>query len=127
MLCHRTLSQTHIGQLSSLASLRRQDSRHSESNILVPTEAIGIEVVPLGGYFWRARVSRRNPIAYMQSLKDHIAAENDELFPMADDLLSPDEIDKLYYRCIDKDEELGVERKKEFENNINKFKRNEAV
>ena len=64
---------------------------------------------------------------YMQSLKDHIAAENDELFPMADDLLSPDEIDKLYYRCIDKDEELGVERKTEFENNINKFKRNEAV
>lgn len=64
---------------------------------------------------------------YLQSLKDHIAAENDELFPMADDLFSPDEIEKLYYRCIDKDEELGVVRKQEFENHINKLNRNEAV
>ena len=64
---------------------------------------------------------------YLQSLKDHIAAENDELFPMADDLFSPDEIERLYYRCIDKDEELGVARKQEFENHIIKLNGNEAV
>ncbi|MBI5857708.1 MAG: hemerythrin domain-containing protein [Sphingobacteriales bacterium] len=64
---------------------------------------------------------------YMEKLKDHIAAENDELFPMADDILSADEINRLYYKCIDKDEELGIERKKEYEEKIKKLNRNETV
>ncbi|HWR33103.1 MAG TPA: hemerythrin domain-containing protein [Chitinophagaceae bacterium] len=64
---------------------------------------------------------------YMDKLRDHIAAENDELFPMADTILSADEIDKLYYRCIDKDEELGRGRKKEYEEQIKKLNRNETV
>ena len=65
--------------------------------------------------------------AYIDKLRDHIAAENDELFPMADTILSADEIDKLYYRCIDKDEELGRGRKNNYEEQIKKLNRNETV
>ncbi|HWR33116.1 MAG TPA: hemerythrin domain-containing protein [Chitinophagaceae bacterium] len=65
--------------------------------------------------------------SYMDKLRDHIAAENDELFPMADDILSAEEIDRLYFKCIDKDEELGIVRKKDYEEQIKMLKRNETV
>lgn len=64
---------------------------------------------------------------YMVKLRDHIAAENDELFPMADDLFPAGEMSRLYYKCIDKDEELGMARKKEYEEQIKKLNRNAAV
>ena len=65
--------------------------------------------------------------SYISILKDHIAAENDELFPMAEDIFSKDELDKLYYKCIDKDWDLGIIHKEEMENLINKLQSNEAV
>jgi hemerythrin-like domain-containing protein len=65
--------------------------------------------------------------SYIIKLKDHIAAENDELFPMAEDIFSQDELDKLYYKCIDKDRELGINRKEDLENSIKKLQENEAV
>jgi hemerythrin-like domain-containing protein len=65
--------------------------------------------------------------SYMNKLREHIAAENDELFPMADGILSAGESDRLYYKCIDKDEELGITRKKDYEEQIKKLSRNETV
>lgn len=65
--------------------------------------------------------------SYITKLKDHIAVENDELFPMADDIFSKDELDKLYYKCIDIDRDLGVNQKEELENLIKKLTGNETV
>ena len=59
---------------------------------------------------------------YSHDLLDHIAAENEELFPMADTILSEGELEKLYYKCIDIDNELGIERKEDLENFIKNFK-----
>ena len=59
--------------------------------------------------------------AYCHDLIDHIAAENEELFPMADTLLNDDDLEKLYYQCLDKDNELGMARKEELENFIKNF------
>jgi len=64
---------------------------------------------------------------YISKLKDHIAVENDELFPMTDDMLSKDELDKLYYKCIDKDREMGFIQKEELEDLIKKLSGNETV
>jgi hemerythrin-like domain-containing protein len=65
--------------------------------------------------------------SYINELNDHIAVENDELFPMTDDIFSKDELEKLYYQCIDKDEELGKAQKMVLEYRIKKLNRNEAV
>lgn len=59
---------------------------------------------------------------YISTLKDHIAVENDELFPMADDIFNPDELDKLYHKCKDKDREMGISRKEELGTRIKKYK-----
>jgi hemerythrin-like domain-containing protein len=58
---------------------------------------------------------------YCHDLIDHIAAENEELFPMMDTLLNDDDLEKLYYQCLDKDNELGMARKEELENFIKNF------
>lgn len=63
---------------------------------------------------------------YIDQLKDHIAVENDELFPMADDIFTPDELDKLYHQCLDKDRELGISRKETFANRFKTTTTNEA-
>jgi hemerythrin-like domain-containing protein len=65
--------------------------------------------------------------SYISRLKDHIAAENDELFPMADAIFSDDELEKLFYKCIDKDRELGITLKEAFENIIKNSAKNETV
>jgi hemerythrin-like domain-containing protein len=65
--------------------------------------------------------------SYIRELKDHIAVENDELFPMADDLFSADELDRLYYQCIDADREMGTGQKEELEELIKKLTGNETV
>ena len=59
---------------------------------------------------------------YIDELLDHIAAENEELFPIADTLFAEDELEKLYYKCIDIDYELGLIHKEELENYIKNFK-----
>lgn len=60
--------------------------------------------------------------SYIQALRDHIAVENDELFPMADALCSPDELEVQFYRCVDLDSALGKERKQALEMLIEKNK-----
>ena len=64
---------------------------------------------------------------YIQALRDHIAIENDELFPMVDNLFSKDELEKLYYSCIDQDTDLGLSRKGELENLSKTFQFNETT
>jgi len=53
--------------------------------------------------------------AYGNDLLDHIAAENDELFVMAESLFSEDELQTLFFRFKDADMELGEGRKAELE------------
>lgn len=58
---------------------------------------------------------------YAESLLDHIAVEDDEVFQMMDTLFSPDELDKIYFRFQDIDNELGLEEKHRWENVANTF------
>ena len=51
--------------------------------------------------------------AYAGELTDHIAVENEEIFPMADVLFSPDELKAIAFRFEDCDRELGREQKEE--------------
>jgi hemerythrin-like domain-containing protein len=50
---------------------------------------------------------------YMNELLDHIAAENDELFVMAESLLSASDLETMYFRFKDIDLELGESNKAE--------------
>ena len=53
---------------------------------------------------------------YREILLMHIEAEDDELFPMAENLFSDSEKENMYFRFRDIDRELGEARKKDFEN-----------
>ncbi|RMH81118.1 MAG: hypothetical protein D6681_18380, partial [Calditrichaeota bacterium] len=55
---------------------------------------------------------------YRSDLRDHISAENDELFVTADDILSEDEKERLYFSFLDKDRELGEARKQAYEEQV---------
>jgi len=55
---------------------------------------------------------------YINDLLDHIAAENEELFVLADNLFSDNEKETIYFKFMDIDMELGEERKKEYEQKI---------
>ncbi len=68
--------------------------------------------------------AQKKLMTYISDLQNHIAAENDELFPMAESMLDEKEMDKLYFDCIDKDRELGVPQKEKLENFITNFKFN---
>ena len=48
---------------------------------------------------------------YMNELLDHIAAENDELFVIAESLLSKEDQESIYFRFKDIDVQLGESRK----------------
>ena len=52
---------------------------------------------------------------YAEMLYDHIGIEDDEVFPMVDWLFDDDELAKLHHKCIDKDMELGRDKKECFE------------
>lgn len=56
---------------------------------------------------------------YFNELIDHIAAENEELFVMAENMLSDDELEKIYFKFQDIDIALGQDRKVKLENIIN--------
>ncbi|MGP8215115.1 MAG: hemerythrin domain-containing protein [Bacteroidia bacterium] len=58
---------------------------------------------------------------YAESLLDHIAVEDEEIFQMMDTLFSPDELEKMYYRFEDCDNELGNEEKHTMERHITKI------
>ena len=55
---------------------------------------------------------------YLQDLLDHIAAENDELFVLAENLMEEDDLATIYFKFKDIDMELGEERKKFLEESI---------
>jgi hemerythrin-like domain-containing protein len=52
---------------------------------------------------------------YLEDLLDHIGAENDELFVLAETLMDEEELETIFFRFKDIDIELGEERKKELE------------
>jgi hemerythrin-like domain-containing protein len=52
---------------------------------------------------------------YCNDLLDHIAVENDELFVLAEALLSAQELERIYFKFQDVDREMGLDRKKELE------------
>jgi hemerythrin-like domain-containing protein len=54
-------------------------------------------------------------IEYCNMLLDHIAVENDELFQMIETLLSPSDIEKVYFSFLDIDRDLGESQKSNFE------------
>ena len=51
---------------------------------------------------------------YVSTLQEHIAVENDELFPMADNLFTENELENMFYKCVDMDKELGLDHKEEW-------------
>lgn len=55
---------------------------------------------------------------YLQDLLDHIAAENDELFVLAETLMDEEDLETIYFKFKDIDMELGEERKVELEESI---------
>jgi len=57
-------------------------------------------------------------LTYLSDLRDHISAENDELFVTAEMELGEEELEKMYFAFLDKDAELGEERKQALENQI---------
>ncbi|MBK9191092.1 MAG: hemerythrin domain-containing protein [Crocinitomicaceae bacterium] len=57
--------------------------------------------------------------SYSLDLRDHIAAENEELFVLAENLLSPSELETLYFRFKDIDLETGENKIKELESMLN--------
>lgn len=52
---------------------------------------------------------------YSEALLNHIAVENDEVFQMAETLLSEAELEKIFFDFEDADVELGSGKKQEFE------------
>jgi hemerythrin-like domain-containing protein len=58
---------------------------------------------------------------YLEDLLDHIAAENDELFVLAESLMSEEELETIYFKFKDIDRELGEENKLKLEKRIINF------
>lgn len=56
--------------------------------------------------------------SYLQDLLDHIGAENDELFVLAETLMDDDDLETIYFKFKDIDMELGEDRKLELEKSI---------
>ena len=62
-----------------------------------------------------ARITLR---AYIADLADHISAENDELFVAAEDMLAESDKERIHFQFLDGDRELGLERKRLFEEEV---------
>ena len=50
-------------------------------------------------------------ITYEQMLLDHIAVEDDEVFQVAETLLNDNELETIYFKFLDADNEIGIEEK----------------
>lgn len=57
------------------------------------------------------RQAQSELMVYTDALLDHIAAENDELFPMSETLFNDNELRTLFYKFKDCDQTLGEEPK----------------
>lgn len=51
--------------------------------------------------------------SYAEALLDHIAVENEEVFQMAESIFDEAELERIYFRFVDCDRELGDQRKEE--------------
>jgi hemerythrin-like domain-containing protein len=58
---------------------------------------------------------------YAEALLDHIAVENEEIFQMLETLFDESELEKIYFRFEDCDNELGLEDKIRMEELIQKL------
>lgn len=58
---------------------------------------------------------------YSDTLLNHIAVENEEVFQMLDTLFTGDELEKIYFRFEDSDNELGMDEKRNMEDFISKI------
>ena len=56
--------------------------------------------------------------SYLQDLLDHIGAENDELFVLAEALIDVEDLETIFFKFKDIDMELGEDRKIELEKSI---------
>ncbi len=56
--------------------------------------------------------------AYSEALLEHIAVEDEEVFQIAETIMSEDELLTILYRFEDCDRELGVDEKKDWESKI---------
>ena len=65
-------------------------------------------------------LARQTLDKYASDLVDHISAENDELFVASDDILSSSEKDRMYYKFLDCDRELGAIHKNYFEEKVSR-------
>lgn len=72
------------------------------------------------GYIFNANWSETRTAfkEYLTMLKDHIGAENEELFVTADQWLNEREKESLYFSFLDKDSQLGSDRKKDYESKM---------
>ncbi|NUM31744.1 MAG: hemerythrin domain-containing protein [Bacteroidetes bacterium] len=61
---------------------------------------------------------------YCEALLDHIAVEDDEVFEIANSLFDDNELEKIYFRFIDSDSDLGQQRKEELKNNLEALSKN---
>lgn len=52
---------------------------------------------------------------YLENLMNHIAVENGEVFHIAEELFSEEELENIYFRFEDADNELGMKEKAEME------------
>ena len=64
---------------------------------------------------------------YMRDLNDHISAEDDELFVLAENLFDQQQLDTIYFRFKDIDMELGEARKKALEEMILKIDQKSSI
>lgn len=55
---------------------------------------------------------------YCEALLDHIAVEDDEVFEIANSLFDEGELEKIYFRFIDSDSDLGQQRKDELKKSL---------
>ena len=56
---------------------------------------------------------------YNHELLNHIAVEDDEVFQMALSILDSDDLDKIYFRFLDTDSNLGMDNKLAMEKMVN--------
>ncbi len=59
---------------------------------------------------------------YAEALLDHITVENEEVFQIAESLFNSAELETLYFRCIDSDNENGLDIKRELEDLLGQIK-----
>lgn len=58
---------------------------------------------------------------YGESLLNHIAAENEEVFVTAESILNLEELDKIHFRFEDCDRNLGLDTKKDWVHQLNRI------